>query len=108
MFTTLSLLLVTGSVLSPQYLLWLIALGAVVASAPETTVSNASSILAPAGGPTQRRYLYPFFIRQLAWGSTSAVLVLAMRNSVLLAIAFSSVVALWRLNGIQLRETTTS
>ncbi len=104
MFTTLSLLLVTGSVLSPQYLLWLIALGAVVASAPEATLRLPALLLLPAALLTQ--ILYPFLIRELAWGSTSAVLVLAMRNSVLLTIAFSSVFALWRLNRMEPRETT--
>lgn len=104
MFATLSLLLVTGSVLSPQYMLWLIGLGAAVACATGTTLRLPLLLLLPAALLTQ--ILYPFLIRELAWGLTSAVLVLTLRNSVLVAIAVWSLVILWRQGRAARRETT--
>jgi hypothetical protein len=92
MFVTVSLLLVTGRVLSPQYLLWLIALGSAVACAPEQPLRGPVLLLIPAAMITQ--VLYPFLINVLpppgappVYTSWPVVAVMSVRNTLLLAIA---------------------
>lgn len=94
MFSTVALLLVTGTVLSPQYMLWLIGLGSAVACARGTILRRPVLLILPAALLTQ--VLYPFLASQLIWGYLSAVLVLTARNAVLLLIAGWSLLATWR------------
>jgi len=99
MFATLSLLLVTTRVLSPQYLLWLIALGAAVVCLPRSPIRGPVLMLFPAAAATQ--LLFPFLATPLVSPDRSALSMLALgvltiRNALLLLIAGWSLVALWR------------
>ncbi len=99
MFATLSLLLVTGRVLSPQYLLWLIALGAAATCAVPGVIRGPVLLVLPTAVATQ--LLYPFLIYPLVSRSTSAqvelaLVVLTVRNALIVLIAAWSLTAVWK------------
>lgn len=83
-FPTLLALLVTAGVLSPQYLLWALALGA-AAVILDPAFAVPAALLLPAAVLTQA--VYPFFYDPLTLGEPHAVALLAARNAVLVVAA---------------------
>jgi len=83
MFATLTAVVAVATVLSPQYILWLIALGAVAACSPDSLVRPALWLLVPICPLTQA--IYPFLFDRLAAGETLPVALLGMRNLLLVA-----------------------
>ncbi|HEX6525396.1 MAG TPA: glycosyltransferase family 87 protein [Streptosporangiaceae bacterium] len=79
------LFLVTSSVLSPQYLLWVIGLAAVCLAAPRTTQRRVAIILLIAAGLTQ--VVFPIGWKQLVHGSDLITVVLTVRDLLLVAAA---------------------
>jgi hypothetical protein len=84
-FATLAGTLVATTVLSPQYLLWLMALGAGAASFKRCTVRGPVMLLAPVALLTQ--LVFPFLFVRLARLDTTALAVLTLRNVLLLGLA---------------------
>ena len=84
MFGTLALVMSTGTVLSPQYLVWLMALGAVAATADRRFLLPAALIV-PMGALSQE--IYPFFYGDLLTAHPRELVILAVRNGLLLASA---------------------
>ena len=83
-FAVLALLLLTGSVLSPQFLVWLLAMGA-GACVFARSRRPVAILLLSAAALTQ--VLYPFLYSRLRWGMPDAVLILSIRNGLLAALA---------------------
>jgi hypothetical protein len=83
MFATLTAVVAVATVLSPQYILWLIALGAAAACSPDSPVRPAVWLLVPICLLTQA--IYPFLFDRLAAGETLPIVVLGLRNVMLLA-----------------------
>jgi len=83
MFATLTAVAAVATVLSPQYNLWLIALGAAAACSPDSPVRPAVLLLVPICPLTQA--IYPFLFDRLAAGETLPVALLGMRNLLLVA-----------------------
>jgi len=75
--------LVTARVLSPQYLVWVLGVAAVVHSDPRTRQRLTAWLLVLACGLTQ--WLYPIWYVGLVHGAVGSALLLAGRNAVLLA-----------------------
>jgi hypothetical protein len=99
MFTTVSLLLIAGRVLSPQYMLWLIALGAATACVPNTPIRGPVLLMLPTAAATQ--LVFPFLTTPLVSPDMSALVILALvlltiRNALLLLIAGWSLAVLWK------------
>jgi hypothetical protein len=85
LFATLAWLLVAGSVLSAQFILWLVALGATAACASYSRVSGPVLLVLPTTLLTQ--LLYPFAYSYLRRGSLAALAVFTARNILLAWIA---------------------
>lgn len=83
MFATLTAVVAVATVLSPQYILWLIALGAATACSPDSPLRPAVWLLVPICLLTQ--VIYPFLFDRLASGETLPLVVLGMRNLLLVA-----------------------
>jgi hypothetical protein len=83
MFATLTAVVAVATVLSPQYILWLIALGAAAACSPDSPVRPAVVLLVPICLLTQA--IYPFLFDRLAAGEGLPIALLALRNLLLLA-----------------------
>ncbi|MBV9450901.1 MAG: DUF2029 domain-containing protein [Streptosporangiaceae bacterium] len=79
------LFLVTSSVLSPQYLLWVAGLAAVCLAAPRTTQRPVAIILLIVAGLTQ--VVFPIAWKQLVHGSDLITAVLTARDLLLVAAA---------------------
>ncbi len=91
---TILLLLATGSVLSPQYLVWALGLGAAALAATGLPLRRPVLVLLPVALATQ--VVYPVLYEQLLGLGRRALLVLAIRNALLITAALWSAVALWR------------
>ena len=91
-FALLAALVVTGSVLSPQFMLWLIALGAATLSDPDSPVREAALTLVPVALLTQ--LIYPFMYQDVLDLEVQGLFVLAFRNVLLIAIAATSFAAI--------------
>jgi hypothetical protein len=83
MFATLTAVVAVATVLSPQYILWLIALGAAAASAPDSPIRPMAWLLAPICLLTQA--IYPFLFDRLAAREVLPIVVLGIRDLLLLA-----------------------
>jgi hypothetical protein len=83
MFATLTTVVAVTTVLSPQFILWLIALGAAAACYSDSPVRRIVLLLAPISLLTQA--IYPFLFDRLAAGETLPIVLLGMRNLLLLA-----------------------
>jgi hypothetical protein len=94
MFATLAVTVALATVLSPQYMLWLAALGAAAVCSPGSVVRRPVLLLVPAAALTQ--VIYPFLFVRLARIDVLAVVTLAARDLVLLTIAGWALVAVAR------------
>lgn len=94
LFATLALIMAVGSVFSPQFMLWLAALGAVAAADPRSAVRRSVLLLIPATALTQ--LLFPFLYAWLAPALTVPVTVLMLRNLLVLGIGVWAFVAVLR------------
>lgn len=97
--TTVLFLVATSRVLSPQYLVWVIGVAAVILSVrrdrPGPTQRPAALLVMVAALLTG--IMYPWIELDYSWtGSLPGTLVLALRNLVFLAAAVTSYVQLWR------------
>lgn len=84
LFATLSLVMALGSVFSPQFVVWLIALGAAAASARHCPIRGPVLALFPVAVLTQA--LFPFLYEWIIPGRALALGVLTARNLLVLAI----------------------
>jgi len=91
---TILLLLATGSVLSPQYVVWALGLGA--AALAVTRLPLRRPVLALLPVPLATQVVYPVLYDQLLGLGRRALLVLAIRNALLVGAAIWAAVALWR------------
>lgn len=91
-FTVLAFALGFGSVFSPQFLLWLFALGACVACVPDTRLRIATLLLFPTALMTQ--VIFPFLYPALLATETGPLIMLWARNLLVVAIAVGSFVLL--------------
>ncbi|TKK85880.1 DUF2029 domain-containing protein [Herbidospora galbida] len=92
--TTVLLLVVTSRVLSPQYLIWLIGLAAVVFSVPRSSQKPVAWLLLAATLLTG--IAYPWVEEHYSWkGELPGTLILAARNLLLLMAAVLSFRRLW-------------
>jgi hypothetical protein len=93
--TTVLLLVLTSRVLSPQYMIWLIGIAAVVLVVPGSSQRPAAWLLLAATLLTG--IMYPWVEEDYSWsGKLPGTLVLIARNALLLAAAIVSFVRLWR------------
>jgi hypothetical protein len=83
-YAVIALLLLTGSVFSPQFLIWLLAVGA---GAYAVTGVVKSSIILLMFSLAVTQVLYPFWYSRLSWMFTDAVILLTIRNGLLAAVA---------------------
>ena len=95
-FATMSCLLVTGSVLSPQYLIWLIALGAAAASA--IAALSMRTVVALGVAALLTHVGFPFLFDGLVQAEPVSVLVLIARNLCLVVVAIFAVLDVARLD----------
>lgn len=91
LFATSLLLLAVGTVLSPQFVLWPIALGAAAVCWRGSSVLVPAALLAPIAILTQ--LIFPFYIGGLVQGSTTSLVILAARNLLLLATGIMALLA---------------
>ena len=84
-------LLVTSTILSPQYVCWLVPFAAIAAVAGERTVATLTFAICSLS------VLGFFFIRALNRGAAFPVTVVLMRNGLLVALLCVTVVRLWQL-----------
>lgn len=78
MFGTLALMLGVGSVFSPQFLIWLIALGAAAACFSNETFRSSVTLILPIALATQ--VVYPFIYHHVVEGNAFAILFVACRD----------------------------
>ncbi|QIS19448.1 glycosyltransferase 87 family protein [Nocardia terpenica] len=88
------LALTTSRVLSPQYVVWAVAVASVCALDPRTTQRPILWLVLATALLTQVEF--PFVYDRVATGSWPGVIVLALRNSLLLYATVWSVIRLWR------------
>ncbi|MCX4748554.1 DUF2029 domain-containing protein [Kitasatospora sp. NBC_01287] len=84
----------TSRVISPQYFIWLIGLGAICLSFRATTQRGVVALLVGATALTSVEY--PLFFDNVMQGSVGFTLVLVLRNVLLLVAMVLSCVRLWR------------
>ena len=91
LFATSLLLLAVGSVLSAQFVLWPIALGAAAVCWRKSSVRVPALLLAPIAILTQ--LVFPFHFRGLAEDSTISLVILVGRNLLLVATGIMALMA---------------
>lgn len=94
LFTTMALLLATGSVFSPQYVLWALGLGAAALTVRGTPVAGAAWLLLPVAALTQ--VVYPVVYTAILDGEPVATGVLVARNVLVVAMALWATAATLR------------
>lgn len=94
MFGTLSLAIGLGTVFSPQFVLWVLALAAAASCALSSPVRIPALLLIPVALLTQ--VLYPFQYRHLIVADWLGLLLLALRNGLVLVLALSGLLLVWR------------
>jgi hypothetical protein len=94
LFATLTLLVAVGTVFSPQYVLWLIALGTGAACWTNSPTRPFVFALVPIALLTQ--LLFPFLYARVLAGDAVAVAVLALRNLLVLATGAAALAAVAR------------
>jgi hypothetical protein len=93
-FATLTAVVAVATVLSPQYILWLIAMGAAAACDRESPVRGPVFLLAPICLLTQA--IYPFLFDRLAAREALPIVLLGVRNLMLLVAGVSAFVLISR------------
>lgn len=94
MFGTLAVVVAAGTVFSPQYMLWLSALGAVAASVAGRTLALPLALLVVANGLTQ--LVYPFHYAGLLENHAAPVATVLVRNLLVAAVGVLVLAKLWR------------
>lgn len=92
MFMTMAGTMAVGSVFSPQFVLWLGALAAVVLCDRTTALRVPALAVLPVALMTQ--FVYPFFYGRLVAVDTAALVLLASRNFLVLFVAIEAFLAL--------------
>ena len=92
-FVVLAFSLATGTVFSPQFLVWLIAVGAAVACMTDSRLRLFTVTLVPLAAITQA--LFPFLYVRLVYAETMPVFLLWLRNVSVVAIAVGGAFVLW-------------
>ncbi|CAN5562510.1 hypothetical protein BH24ACT26_BH24ACT26_00520 [soil metagenome] len=98
MFATLAGTMAVGTVLSPQFLLWLVALGAAAASFKPAPIIVPVLLLLPAAALSQA--LYPFLYNDLLASHPVPLVLLGLRNLCLAGAALGTWVTLLRTSEI--------
>ncbi|MBW3594381.1 MAG: DUF2029 domain-containing protein [Actinobacteria bacterium] len=93
-FVVLAFSLTTGTVFSPQFLAWLIAVGAAVACIRDSRLRPLAVLLVPIAALTHA--LFPFLYTRLLFGETLPLVLLWVRNGSVAAIAVGATFLLWR------------
>lgn len=91
------LLVVTSRVLSPQYLVWLLAVAAACATRPDSSQRGVTGLVLAAAALTQLEF--PLLFAGVVRGALGPDLVLAARNAVLVAATVLSCRRLWAASG---------
>lgn len=94
LFATMALLLATGSVFSPQYVLWALGLGAAALTVRGTPVAGAAWLLLPVAALSQ--VVYPVVYTAILDGEPLATGVLVVRNVLVVALALWATVGTLR------------
>jgi len=94
LYVTMLLLLATGSVLSPQYLVWALALAAAALAAGTRALRRQALAVLPVAALTQA--VYPVLYDQVSDGTWAGLALLAARNVSLAVVAGWAALALWR------------
>lgn len=94
LFATMALLLATGSVFSPQYVLWALGLGAAALTVRGTGVAPAAWLLLPVAALTQ--VVYPVVYTPILEGDGAATGVLVARNVLVVVLALWATVGALR------------
>ena len=92
MFAVLALLLSISTILSPQFIIWLAAMGAAAGCVRNSPIGVPLLLLLPIAGLTQ--LIYPFEYHHVLGADTSALVVLGVRNGLLIVVGALSVARL--------------
>lgn len=94
MYGTVSLIVGLSTVFSPQFVLWMLALGAAALCATGSSIRWPIMLLLPIAGLTQ--ILYPFRYEHLLAVDASGLMLLGLRNALVLATGIWTFTLLWR------------
>jgi hypothetical protein len=92
-FVILALSLATGTVFSPQFLIWLIAIGGVVAGMVDSRLRPLTLVLIPTAAVTH--WIFPFQYNELLAAETLPVTLLWVRNAIIVTLAIAAAGILW-------------
>jgi hypothetical protein len=93
-FALVAVTVVTGSVLSPQYLVWLVALAAASQADLDSPTRLAAVLLIPTA--VVNHALFPSLYREVVTLAPSGLAVLTLRNSLLVAVAVAALLGVLR------------
>lgn len=93
-FVILALSLATGTVFSPQFLLWLLAVAGAVGCMADSKLRPLIVLMIPIMILSQA--IFPFLYNQLLYAEDLPILLLWMRNSLVVILALASTAMLWR------------
>lgn len=92
-FVVLVLSLVTGSVFSPQFLLWLLAIAATVGCMTDSRLRPFLFVLVPIMALSQA--IFPFLYNELLYAQDLPVTLLWIRNGLVVIVGVASTIRLW-------------
>jgi hypothetical protein len=92
-FVILALSLATGTVFSPQFLIWLLAIGGVVAGVADSRLRPLTLVLIPAALVTH--VIFPFNYNDLLGAQTFPITLLWIRNAIITILAVAAAGILW-------------
>ena len=92
-FVILALALTTGTVFSPQFLLWLLAIGGVVCCMRDSRLRLIAAALIPVALLTQA--IFPFLYNKLLFAETFPLTLLWIRNVAVAAMGIGGAIVLW-------------
>lgn len=93
-FVILALALTTGTVFSPQFLLWLLAVGGAVCCMTDSRLRLLAAALIPVAVITQT--IFPFLYNKLLLAETLPLVLLWIRNVTVAAMGIGGAIVLWR------------